>query len=232
MWIIFRIFVKKYMRRIVYTEGQIMNAYNITYLSDLKKDINSICKKRKSLFMCDCGNKFISTISDVKQNKRKSCGCKKGNELNKYNYGDLINGVKFIKTLGTVNYAQKATFECPICKKEWESLVANIQQGNTKSCCAKKGGWSRTQWVNKSKISYLYKVRLFNNDESFIKIGITSREINLRFNSIPYKYEVIKIIKGESAYIYDLELRTKKMFKKYKYNPLIEFKGRTECYNN
>jgi len=96
----------------------------------------------------------------------------------------------------------------------------------------KKRGWSRSQWINKSKISYLYKVRLFNNDESFIKIGITSREINLRFNSIPYEYEVIKIIKGESAYIYDLELRTKKMFKKYRYNPLIEFKGRTECYNN
>ena len=56
-------------------------------------------KKRKSLFKCNCGNNFISSISDVKQNKRKSCGCKKGNTPNKYTYGDLINGIKFIKTL-------------------------------------------------------------------------------------------------------------------------------------
>jgi hypothetical protein len=220
------------MIKIKYSKGQLMNCHNITYVSDIKKELSSKSKKRKSLFKCNCGNNFISSISDVKQNKRKSCGCKKGNTPNKYTYGDLINGIKFIKTLGTINYAQKAIFECPKCKKEWKSLIANIQQGNTKSCCDKKRGWSRSQWINKSKKSYLYKVRLFNDNESFIKIGITINTIKKRISYIPYNYDILKIIEGESGYIYDLENKTKRLFKKNKYKPLISFKGETECYKD
>ena len=73
---------------------------------------------------------------------------------------------------------------------------------------------------------------MYNETESFIKIGITTKEIKHRFLRFPYKYEVLKLIEGDSGYIFDLENRTKRVFKKYKYKPLISFGGETECYIN
>ena len=73
----------------------------------------------------------------------------------------------------------------------------------------------------------IYHLLLF---ESFIKIGITTKSIKERFSGCPYKFEIIKIIEGDSGYIFDFEIRTKKLFKSYKYIPLCSFKGETECY--
>ena len=213
------------------TTGTIMNQHGITYVTDsgLVKSGNKY--RRVCLFRCHCGIEFKSTLSDV-YNRRTSCGCKKGNRPNKYKEGDLINGVKLIRSCGTIKYAQRAIFECPICKSEWESLVGNIQAGNTKSCCGIKRGWSRSQWIKVSPTAKLYKVRLYNELESFIKIGITTKSIKKRFRNIPYYFEVIKIVDGESGYIFDLENRIKRIFKKYKYKHLISYKGESECYNN
>lgn len=210
--------------------GSIINNHNIKYLCDLEPQKSGKRFRRVCLFECHCGKKFKSGLSDV-YHRRTSCGCKKGNKPNQYQQGDLINGIKFIRSCGTTNYAQRAIFECPICKSEWESLVGNIQIGNTKSCCGVKRGWSKSQWCNVSPFAKLYKVRLYNELESFIKIGITTRSIDQRFRLIPYKYEVLKVINGKSDYIFDLENRTKRLFKKYSYKPIIEFKGESECYN-
>ncbi len=211
--------------------GTLMNSHGITYVKDSEWVKSGNRMKRICVYKCHCGNEFKAGLSDV-YNTRTSCGCRKGSKPNQYNEGDLINGVKFIKSCGTSKYAQRAIFECPICKCEWESFVGNIQAGNTKSCCSIKRGWSKSQWLKLSKKSKLYKVKLFNENESFIKIGITTKPVEIRFKSIPYKYEVIKIIEGESGYIFDLENRVKRIFKKYSYKPKIQFKGQSECYNN
>jgi len=213
-------------------KGDILNSHNLIFIKELDNHIDSSGRKRrKALFKCHCGVLFESVIADVYK-KRTSCGCNKGNKPKIYNKGDLINGIKFIKTLGTVKYSQKAIFECPLCGKNWESIIGNIQGGSSKSCCNKKRGWSKSQWTRLSDRATLYKVRMYNNNESFIKIGITKNSIKKRFISIPYKYEIIKIITGDSGYIYDLENKIKKLFKKHKYIPLINFKGETECYKH
>jgi hypothetical protein len=48
--------------------------------------------------------------------------------------------------------------------------------------------------------------------------------------AIPYNYEVIRIIEGDSGYIFDLEHRYKRLNKKNSYSPNIHFLGRTECF--
>ena len=220
------------MKRIEYTKGQLVGDYGITFIKEEKPSIESSGRKRRlATFLCYCGKKYKTRISDVVSNKSKSCGCSKGNSIKAYKNGDVINGVKFIKTLGTVNHAQRALFECPICFNEWESSVGNIQAGHTKSCgCIKKRGWSKTDWCSKYEVSFLYVVRLFDENESFIKIGITGKEVKHRVRRIPYNYEIIKIVKNSSDYIFDLENRLKSRFKKYQYKPKKQFKGYTECY--
>jgi hypothetical protein len=220
------------MRKLNLVEGDIVNSHNIVFVKEIDCHLDSSGRKRrKALFKCHCGELFKSIIADVFK-KRTSCGCNKGNKPRIYNEGDLINGIKFIKTLGTVKYAQKAIFECPICNKHWESLIGNIKEGHTKSCCVVKRGWSRSQWTSLSDKAFLYKVKMYNDNESFIKIGITKNSIKKRFGGIPYKYEVIKMINRDSGYIYDLENRIKRLFKKHKYIPLINFKGETECFKH
>ena len=207
-----------------------MNESNVVYICDVLPWSKAKRKSRSCLFQCACGKTFKSVLSDVLLNKRKSCGCRKGNKPNIYKPGEFINGIKFIRSLGTVKYAQRAIFECPICKKEWESLVGNIKEGHSKSCCNIKRGWSKSEWQKRSKTAKLYKVRLYNETESFVKIGMTTKDVKQRFVRFPYEYEIIKVIEGDSGYIFDLENKTKKLFKKYKYTPLINFKGETECY--
>ena len=49
---------------------------------------------------------------------------------------------------------------------------------------------------------------------------------------MPYKYEIIKEIKGEAGEIWDLELTEKRKLQKNNYQPLIKFLGsKTECFN-
>lgn len=227
-------FSSKYatMKKINYALGEIVNKHGISYISELPFVIISNVKRRKAVFKCTCGKHFESLVKDVIYNKRISCGCKKGNQPTIYKKGEYINGIKFIKSSGTFKSAQKAVFECPLCKKEWESLICNIKRGRTKSCCAIKRGWSKSQWISISKTAKLYKVILYNNTESFIKIGITTKNIEDRLKTIPYKFKILKVIEGESGYIFDLEMRCKRYFKTYKYKPLIAFKGETECYIN
>jgi len=227
MYICYKHLVMKHYKQL---PNQIVGNHNIIYLYDIAPSYYKKTKIRMAEFKCHCGKQFNTRVVDVVNNKRKSCGCKKGNKPFIYNEGDIINGIKFIRSCGTYKHAQRAIFECPICKKHWESLIGNIQAGHTKSCCKVKRGWSRSQWKRLASTAYLYKVRLYNDTETFIKIGITTRNPKKRMTYIPYNYEIIKIIEGESGYIYDLENKTKRLFKKYKYKPLINFKGETECY--
>jgi hypothetical protein len=220
------------MRAISYSTNEIVNNHNIRYVKD-EGSFNDRFKKRKRrvcTFMCECGKQFVSKLSDVTSNKRTSCGCKKGNKPKEYKSNDLINGIEFVSSIGTVKYAQRAIFKCPLCGRKWKSLISNIQAGNTKSCCAIKRGWTKSKWIEKSKSSLLYKVRLYNHSESFIKIGITTKSVKQRMSCIPYNFEIIKVINGDSGYIYDLENRIKRFIKKNRYTPLIHFGGETECY--
>jgi len=223
------------MKRIEYSVGEVVGQYGVVYLKEVMPTISKEgVKRRVCEFLCSCGNKFVSRLNDVRMGKTRGCNCKKGAGIKKYSTGDLINGVEFVRTLGTsgTHKFQKALFKCPFCGEEWESLVGNIQQGNTKSCCRKNRGWTKTRWTSLYKKAYLYKVILFNAAERFVKIGITSKaNIKERFGySFPYSIEVIKVIEGDSGYIFDLEIRTKKLFKRFKYTPLLPFKGEGECY--
>lgn len=78
----------------------------------------------------------------------------------------------------------------------------------------------------------LYVIRCFNDSEEFVKIGITSRAINERFNHrMPYSFEIIKEIKGSPDFIWNKEKEYHRLFKSKKYIPKIKFEGHTECFD-
>ena len=80
--------------------------------------------------------------------------------------------------------------------------------------------------------AYLYVVRLYNDKESFYKVGITSKEdCTSRFKSFPYEYDIIKMYKHkDSGFIMDLESKLLSLEESYK--PTKEFGGWSECITN
>jgi len=102
-----------------------------------------------------------------------------------------------------------------------------------------ENGFSLNSWINfcknrKDSEPKLYIIRCYNDNEEFIKIGITSRPIYERFKNsqrMPYEYEVIKEIKGSPKFVFKLEKSLHKRFNSYKYVPELEFEGKGECFD-
>lgn len=118
---------------------------------------------------------------------------------------------------------------CPICGKE-SSL--KFQQENAI-------GWKHSKWKlaglkSKNFITFqLYVIYCWDKNEEFYKIGKTFTNIKNRFpnkTTMPYNYKIIKLIEGEAKFISELEVKYKKILKNFKYIPLINFKGKFECF--
>lgn len=101
---------------------------------------------------------------------------------------------------------------------------------------AKFKGCTREQFLgycvkNNNGLGYLYIVKLSNDTETFIKIGITSRKVEERMKELPYNSDILYVLEGKSSYIYDLEHSLKKQYVSYKYIPFLKFGGRYECFS-
>lgn len=103
-----------------------------------------------------------------------------------------------------------------------------------------KGGWDRDRFVKacerNSGLGTFYILNCYNEEESFYKLGITSRAIKNRYGSkerMPYDYNIIQEIQAEPDCIWDIEKYLKSYIKKNKlfYTPKINFPGcLSECY--
>ena len=75
-------------------------------------------------------------------------------------------------------------------------------------------------------------------NKTFYKIGITVEGVKSRFKNrkrlIGYKFEIIKTLKKDAEYIWNLEQEIHKKFRNtnYKYIPLNKLQGYTECYSS
>jgi hypothetical protein len=82
--------------------------------------------------------------------------------------------------------------------------------------------------------AYLYFIELFNEDERFLKIGITCRDFKYRRNEIcgaKYNVSVLEIKKMTLYRCHLLETSIKNSIILQKYMPLQEISGKTECFN-
>lgn len=74
------------MRKIEYVEGQVVGNNNIVFIKEVKPYNNPSGQKiRRAKFRCHCNNEFKSTITKIKTNYTKGCGCFQ-NDKNNHNY--------------------------------------------------------------------------------------------------------------------------------------------------
>jgi len=161
-------------------------------------------------FIAEIENKFGKGLYDYgkvqyKGNKIKVC-------ITCHTHGDFF---KKPNTISKYTYDEHYRI-CPKCSKH------NINSAWTREAFSK---------ICNNLEATFYAIRMFLVEESFIKIGITSRTVMERYNrkDSPYYYEILKEVKGEAGSIFDIEKYNKKNLKEYKYTPLINFPGKTEC---
>lgn len=85
---------------------------------------------------------------------------------------------------------------------------------------------------HKNKQGYLYIIKFFNEEETFIKVGMTKQhKIKKRFSSqVNYRYQILVYQPMSLKRAYLLEQQYKLKYKDHKYTPKIKFGGYTECF--
>lgn len=148
----------------------------------------------------------------------------------KYSYDKL----KYIDRLSEI------TIFCNTCKKYFQTTPRNFSRGIGCKICSlnKRLGIYNSIKANENKEEWLdinakvYFIKLTNENEIFYKIGITINSMKQRIKGIPYKIEIIKVIKTNlyNACLIEEELHNKLRQNDFRYIPKIEFGGMYECY--
>lgn len=125
------------------------------------------------------------------------------------------------------------------CKKHGDfeqSPNSHLRGRGCRKCYLENNGYNKGKFIYfaKENICRLYLIEVYDEKERFLKIGITSKSVKIRFSGnrkLPYEYKTIIEIESENAgEIWEKEIKFKQEFKKHKYNPLLNFKGYTECF--
>lgn len=151
----------------------------------------------------------------------------------------LIHGDKYDYSKSVyVKSHIKLTISCPL-HGDWSVKPNNYLNGKgCPKCGVDDGTWHYSVWERKGKRSVnfdsfkVYIIKCWNDTETFYKVGKTFKKVKERFkSSIPYNYEVIKIYEGDAKEISLLEQKLNHINKEHSYLPLLEFKGRHECFS-
>lgn len=121
------------------------------------------------------------------------------------------------------------------CKKhgDFKTSYTNLKIRGCPACGYEKIdiGFTKEDFIRicGNRTAKLYLIEIKSEKESFIKIGITCRNLKERFPKLNYK--VINVISSKDAGdIFEKEKSLHTLLKKYKYIPKNKFRGYTECY--
>ena len=141
---------------------------------------------------------------------------------NFYNYGNF----KYKDGKG------KIEIKCPIHGTFPQTIESHLSGTGCRKCV--ESGFTLKSWLVRCKYpkSTLYILKMYNQKEEFIKVGITNQKIEDRYKGLKeYKFEVIFSTTGNNSTIFMLEKNLLSLYKNYKYLPHLKFGGYTECFS-
>lgn len=140
-----------------------------------------------------------------------------------------------------VNCTTKICIICPTHGEFWQNPSGHLKGYDCFKCPRKNScgrGWTKKDFIRlcTKKLGYgtLYQIRIFDDEESFYKVGITSKTIKRRFigNSLSgYSYEIVDELLLDPATCWRAERQILKDNKHLKYLPKVKFAGWTECFS-
>ena len=171
-------------------------------------------------------------------------GCKKCGGVHRHDtksFVEISNKVhkgryNYSKTV-YVNNRTKVHIGCPVHGIFKQTPHSHLKGSGCQLCALGLSSHKRRDYIKicskKDGLSKLYVLKCSKDSEIFYKVGITRKDIRDRFSGsqMPYQYEVIRLIENNAAFIWDLEKQLFRVLKEYRYNPILPFAGRTECFS-
>lgn len=197
---------------------------------ELKNDIEYNTKEFDK-FNSTIIERVFAFINDI--NDRPKCP-----ECNKYvKYAPGIRWSKFCSNkCGSIYQHKNMTNEEKLKRKEKIKNTWDNKSTKEKETIFKNYTWDYIKKYQSSiegqKIGHIYVIRLFNEDETFFKLGITSTPIKNRYFGLSYySYEILEDVLLTNLKCAILEKKLHKKHKHLKYKPKYNFGGHTECYS-
>ncbi len=194
---------------------------------DFKVNPNVHTRKNNPIRGCkECANeKLRIERSDSKENFIKKAIMANGDRYD-YSLVEYKNARELVTVICNV-HGEFKTFPdahirrnvgCPNCGREVVTIGKTLKE-------YRESGVKQT--------AYVYLIQCSDDIEAFIKIGITTKTISIRFSGkmLPYEYKVLYSLKMDLGDAYELEQMIIENFKeKFHYYPQKDFGGRTECF--
>lgn len=182
---------------------------------------NYINYKTKIDFKCICGN--IWKVSPEKIQAGKGCPkCSKFVKRHTDEVFDNLNTTKYKRVESYVTGDTLIGFLCPDCNNIFNTRPRTILAGSGCPSCASVG-------FNPLVKGNLYFVVIYLNGDSFLKVGITNRELTERFKEFKVdKVHILETYYGDGYIIQDIERIVHSKITHYK--PASIFSGSTECF--
>lgn len=188
---------------------------------DFKQKIKNHIES-KGCYQCGRESHFKTTTKSLKENLKNI---------------NLKSNIKILTELDKkVSNKSKIKCECIFHGIFYQTLVL-LKRGTFCAKCSKIG-YSRTEFLNfcknkKIKEATFYIIEIFDTNERFLKLGITTKTVQERFRKLNlsgYSYKILHVVKNKPLKIWNLEKELKKLNYENSYKPLRIFPGYTECF--
>lgn len=153
----------------------------------------------------------------------------------------IHNGFYDYSLLSDMEYIikrKKIPIICPIHGVFYQSCSDHTtKRSGCRKCADGYKDYYQRKWADycdyKGRTPLLYIVNLFNEEESFYKIGITMCSIQRRMSSpdIHYSYKIHDVYTGGSHDVHGAEYYIKRNSAMCKYSPNQSFAGDSECHS-
>jgi hypothetical protein len=204
--------------------------YSKTIYSGAHEKLIIICKKHGDFVVRASshlqGNICINCANEDKAKTNKEF-IKQAREVhgnNKYDYSKTVYTRSYEKVIIT-------------CKRHGDFEIesnSHLQGSICAKCSNEDKGSVLFKKIDEHQEAILYLILLENENEKFVKIGVTTKIISSRMRcdiTSKYKYTLLKSRKSNLKEIVKIETKLHKDLIKFKYEPLIKFNGYTECYD-
>lgn len=142
-----------------------------------------------------------------------------------------------------INTHSKVKIGCKIHGNFLQTPLNHLRGAGCKQCASaargsnSTGGYTHRRFKTYPELKIiparLYIIRAFNDSETFVKIGITSKSTRdrFKFNSVfPYNYTILLDVPNTLFICFTVEQIVKKQLKNFRYRPQIKFNGISECF--
>jgi hypothetical protein len=150
-----------------------------------------------------------------------------------YNYLKIhhpkYNNIQIISEFNGCMEPIEVKYKSKIYKTTTDALFRGVFSGEKNIGVKIKSILEKNKEKFKNEECFVYKIKLFNENETFYKIGI-SKNLKERFKIIPYNVEIIEIISSNKYDSYYIEQNYHNILKEFKYEPKTKFPGQTECF--